>query len=330
MDLFGDVSFIGTPLKIFLVDLLLSGDNAVVIALACRSLPPRHARNAAILGTVVAILLRLLLTSVAAAVLQVPYLKLLGAIALVVIAVKLILAEEDDAGAKVAARDDLFSAIGVIVVADAVMSIDNVVAVAAAAQGDIGYLLLGLGLSIPLLVFGSLIIARMLNRYPVLISGGGAVLGWMAGDIAVSDPAIAEWIGSQSFGLAALAPALGALFVLLHARIIERERQQEGVALVPAGGALLHELAEAMPFSAGPEPAPVPVVELEPAAVAAPQADPQPEEAESSEAAAADTAERGRGIADSVLLVGMIGVPIAFVATLLWGIIHIVSAARQL
>jgi len=305
MDLFGDVSVIGTPLKIFAVDLLLSGDNAVVIALACRSLPPRHARNAAILGTVAAILLRVFLTTVATLIMQVAMIKLLGALALLVIAVKLLLTEDHDEHSPIQARNDLFSAIAVIVIADLVMSIDNVVAVAAAAQGDVGYLLLGLALSIPLLIYGSLVIARYLNTHPILVQAGGALLGWLAGDIAVSDPLIAEWMNSQAFGLQALAPPLLAGFVVLHARIMRQERRMR-----PGDVAAISTETPITPMAAS-----VPVVEPEPEPVA--------------ETLSAEEEINSQKTINGVLMLILVGVPVLFVASLIAGIIYIINAARQ-
>ncbi len=222
-------------LQICVIDLLLSGDNAVVIALACRGLPPRLWRRTVLLGTLAAIVLRVILTAMATLVLGIAYLKLIGAVLLIAIAIHLI---AQDARAQPGPDDgqvnlDMWKAITTIIVADSVMSLDNVVAVAAAAQGSLTYLSLGLLLSIPILIFGSVVISRVMDRHPILILGGGALLGWVAGATAVSDPALEAWIGSQSFGLAAAAPILGAVYVLLQGRITRERRAQTSIGAAP-------------------------------------------------------------------------------------------------
>jgi YjbE family integral membrane protein len=240
MGIEGHLDLVGTSFKVFCVDLLLSGDNAIVIALACRSLPPRQMRLAMILGTLAAILLRLVLAVIVTDLLAVPYLKLVGALALIVIAVKLTVGSEEgraeeaprnaDAGGSAADADRtaaLWTAASLIVAADAAMSLDNVVALAAVAQGRIFFLALGILASIPLLMYGSVIIVGLMNRYPILIAAGGVLLGWLAGDMAMSDPAIADWVNSQAPALPIVMPALCAVFVLLQSRLVERERLKD-------------------------------------------------------------------------------------------------------
>ena len=262
------VLYLNLTLEVFFLDLLLSGDNAVVIALACRSLPDRQKRQAMLLGTGIAILLRVLLTLVASAVLQVPLLKLLGGVALTVIAIQLTL---DDPYAVIgdneklpgggAGRADLLSVIGTVVVADLVMSTDNVVALAAVAKGSVAVLALGLLLSVPLLMFGSWYVTALLKRYPVLPRLGGAMLGWFAGDIAVSDPLYAGWIEQQSPALSVVVPVLVAAYVLLQSRIIEQSRAS-ATALRPAheprpiksGQALIADTAFVQSSSAAAKP----------------------------------------------------------------------------
>jgi YjbE family integral membrane protein len=236
MGIDGNLDLVGTSFKVFFIDLLLSGDNAIVIALACRSLPPQQMRLTVMLGTLAAILLRLVLAMIVTDLLAVPYLKLAGALALIVIAVKLTVGSEEDSAVernKIGDRgkpsaahraSGLWTAVVVIVVADATMSLDNVVALAAIAQGRILFLALGILVSIPLLMYGSLIVIGFVNRYPLLILAGGVLLGWIAGDMAMSDPAIADWVNSQAPALAVVMPFLGAVFVLLQSRLIERER----------------------------------------------------------------------------------------------------------
>jgi YjbE family integral membrane protein len=189
------------------------------------------------LGTLAAILLRLVLAMVVTDLLTLPYLKLVGALALIAIAVKLTIVSEDEqaggkegrhgAGGKPSAgRPDhgLWTAAFVIILADATMSLDNVVAIAAVAQGRILFLALGILASIPLLMYGSLIVVGFVNRYPILILVGGALLGWIAGDMAMSDPAIADWVDSQAPALPFVMPFLCAAFVLLQSPLIEQER----------------------------------------------------------------------------------------------------------
>ncbi|MFI4889265.1 MAG: TerC family protein [Steroidobacterales bacterium] len=216
--------YLNLILQVFVVNLLLSGDNAVVIALACRSLPPELTRRAMLIGIEGAIAMRILLTAVAGVLMRIPLLKLAGGVALVVIALKLTVERQDEA--RPAQRSPgiatgLWSAVGTIFVADLVMSVDNVVALAAVAQGSIVILSIGLLMSVPLLLYGSLFVNALLKRYPLLKRGGGALLGWLAGDIAISDPMIADWVNQQSPALTVVIPILVVLFVLIESRIME-------------------------------------------------------------------------------------------------------------
>lgn len=218
----------GVVFQIFVLDLLLSGDNALIIALACRSLPSDLRRRAIMLGTVFAIGLRVILTGIVSFLLQVPLLKMLGALLLLVIAIKLLLPEKDQDGVNGLGRGGadsrLLSAVMVVVSADLAMSLDNVVALAAVAQGNIIFLVLGLLLSMPLLMYGSLLINRWLDENPLLIPAGSALLGWIAGQLAVSDPLIADWVNTQAPALSVVVPLLCAAFVLLESRIIRQQR----------------------------------------------------------------------------------------------------------
>jgi len=215
-------------LQICLIDLLLSGDNAILIAMACQHLPVGVRRKAVLLGTGAAVAFRVVLTFAATLALRAPFLKLIGAVLLLLIAIELL--ASDSTNRKVAGAQDpaagIWKAILLIVVADAVMSLDNVVAVAAAAQDNLLYLFLGLLISVPILVFSSLLITRLLDAHPVVIQAGAALLGWVAGKTAVSDPAIATVLEAQSFGLVALAPVLGAAYVLLQGRILREQRSR--------------------------------------------------------------------------------------------------------
>ncbi len=220
--------------QIFFLDLILSGDNALVIALACRSLPKPLMARAILIGTAIAIVSRILLTTVISFLLAVPFLKLIGAVLLLAIAIKLLLALEDpshEAGSSVASS--LGSAVAMVVVADLAMSMDNVVAIAAVAQGNVAYLVLGLLLSMPLLMTGSLFVNRLLREYPELVPAGSILLGWIAGQLAVSDPLVSIWVDTQAPALAIVVPLLCVVFVLCESRIIRRQRRRLGPP--PAG-----------------------------------------------------------------------------------------------
>ena len=175
--------------KIIWINILLSGDNALVIALACRGLSPRHRLWGMVLGAGAAVLLRIIFTGIVASLMELPYLKLVGGLALIVIAAKLLVPEnEDEEGVESASH--LWHAVQIVVVADIVMSLDNVIAVAAAANGSAPLLVLGLAISVPLIVAGAALIMAVLARLPVLVWAGAALLGWIAGEVIATDPGI--------------------------------------------------------------------------------------------------------------------------------------------
>ncbi|SCK26133.1 YjbE family putative metal transport protein [Vogesella sp. LIG4] len=218
---------LGMAAQVFLFDLLLSGDNALVIAMACRSLPPALRRRAVLLGTGFAILLRVLLTTLASFLLAIPMLKLVGAALLLLIAIKLLLADDGGDGEQLRpAGDQLWSAVMVVVTADLILSLDNVVALAAMTQGSVLMLILGLLFSMPILMYGSLFVTRLLESYPLLLPAGSALLGWLAGQLAVSDPLLAGWVDSQAPALSFVVPLLCVVFVLCESRIIRQQAQQ--------------------------------------------------------------------------------------------------------
>jgi YjbE family integral membrane protein len=194
------------------IDVILSGDNAVVIALAARSLPEHQQKRAVFWGAGVAVGLRVMLAAVAVQLLRLPYLKLAGGAMLLWIAVKLLLPEAEEAD--VAPADHLWAAIKTIVIADFVMSLDNVVAVAAAAKGSVLLLALGLIISIPLVVFGASMLMKLMERWPAIITIGAAILGWTALDMAITDNVVAPLIHDGPQVLHYALPALGALFVV--------------------------------------------------------------------------------------------------------------------
>src|SRR5438105_5900547 len=175
--------------KIIWINVLLSGDNALVIALACRGLAPRQRLWGMIFGAGAAVILRIIFTGIVASLMALPYLKLVGGLALIVIAAKLLVPENEDED-DVESASHLWQAVQIVVVADIVMSLDNVIAVAAAANGSVPLLVLGLAISVPLIVAGAALIMALLNKLPVLVWAGAALLGWVAGDVIATDPAI--------------------------------------------------------------------------------------------------------------------------------------------
>ncbi len=182
--------------QIVMIDILLGGDNAVVIALACRKLPPAQRTKGILWGTAGAIVLRVVLIFFALTLLAIPFLKIAGALLLVWIGVKLLAPDADDGHANIAASDKLLAAIKTIVVADLVMSIDNVIAIAGAAQAaadhhEMPLVIFGLVISIPIIVWGSQLVIKLMDRFPFIITFGGMLLGWIAGTMLVSDPALA-------------------------------------------------------------------------------------------------------------------------------------------
>jgi len=213
------------------VNLLLSGDNAVVIALAARSLPQKQQKLAVFWGSAAAIIMRVILTIFAVALLQLPWLKLVGGVLLLWIGVKLIVPEDDEADIK--SSDNLIQAVKTILIADLVMSLDNVIAVAAAAeQGPaetkIMLLIIGLALSIPIVIFGSVMMLKVMERFPIIITLGAALLGWIAGDIMVTDPAIAGWVRASAAWLHdwKVAPIVGAVFVVIVGKWIAKKKTE--------------------------------------------------------------------------------------------------------
>lgn len=221
--------------QIIIVNILLSGDNAVVIALAARSLPPHQQKKAILWGSVAAIVMRVILTMVAVELLKFPYLKIIGGVLLFWIAVQLLVPEdEDDSG--IESSNNVFVAIRTILIADLVMSLDNVIGVAAAAKGNDVLVMLGLAISIPLIIFGSTILLKLMDRYPVIITGGAALLGWVAGEMIITDPAIKDWINANMgwihihlplIGDISWAQIAGALIVIGIGKIMSGRKEEE-------------------------------------------------------------------------------------------------------
>ena len=218
--------------QIILIDILLGGDNAVVIALACRGLPAHQRTKGIIWGTAGAIVLRIILIAFALALLQIPYLKLIGALLLLWIGVKLIAPEDEDEHGNIQSSDKLWTAIKTVVIADLVMSIDNVVAIAAAAQNageqhQLALVIFGLVVSIPIIVGGSQLILKLMDRFPVIITLGGMLLGWIAGTMAHTDPALTPYLPQDRSWHIALGVA-GALLVLVIGKLVQSRRARVG------------------------------------------------------------------------------------------------------
>ena len=199
------------------VNIVLSGDNAVVNALAARSLPPAQQKKAVVFGSLAAIGMRIVLTMVAAEVLALPWLRIAGSALLLWIGIKLLVPEgQGDADADGAARaGGTVAAIRTILIADLVMSLDNIIAVAAAAKGSMPLLIAGLAISIPLIVFGSAIVLKLMDRFPVIVTLGGALLGFVAGEMLIGDTAISGWVNATAGFLHYVAPGAGAVLVVI-------------------------------------------------------------------------------------------------------------------
>ena len=212
-----------TLAQIIMINIVLSGDNAVVIALASRSLPPKQQKQAILFGSFGAIILRIILTFFAVYLLGLPWLKIMGAVLLFWIGIKMLIPEDGEPDLD--GHQHLWSAIKTIIVADFVMSLDNVLGVAAAAKGNLVLLVLGLAISIPLIIYGSTVILKLMNRFPIIITLGGAVLGWVAGEMMITDPVVSGWVDSQAHWLHTAAPAFGALFVVAMGKWITTFRE---------------------------------------------------------------------------------------------------------
>jgi YjbE family integral membrane protein len=210
-------------LKIIGVNIVLSGDNAVVIALAARSLPRRQQKQAIFWGSGAAIVLRILLTLFAVALLALPWLKLIGSALLLWIGIKLLVSEEEEPG--VTASDNLLIAIRTILIADLVMSLDNVIAVAAAAGGHWGLMIVGLAISIPIVVFGATLLVKLMERFPVIITIGAALIGFVAGEMAWEDIAIAEWTSPYPPSMKYIPALFFAALVVVWGQLLARRAQ---------------------------------------------------------------------------------------------------------
>jgi YjbE family integral membrane protein len=212
---FSQPAFWLAALQIIWINILLSGDNAVVIALACRGLHGSQRRWGMILGAGAAILLRVIFTVVIAQLMGLPFLKLIGGVALLWIAIKLIVPDEAHGEDSVKAGESLWRAVRIVAIADIVMSLDNVIAIAAAAKGNMALIVFGLVISIPMIIAGAALLMAVLDRFPILVWAGAALLGWIAGEIMIEDPATIRVLGEELVHrFVYFAAAAGALFVV--------------------------------------------------------------------------------------------------------------------
>jgi len=234
----GRAAFWAAVLQIIFINILLSGDNAVVIAMACRDLPARQRLWGLVIGAGAAVLLRLVFTGGVGQLMLLPYLKLIGGLALVYVAAKLLVPERADKN-KVEPVAQLWRAVRIVVVADIVMSLDNVIAVAAIAQGSLVLLAIGLIASIPIIIAGAALIMVMLGRFPIFIWAGAALLGWVAGDVVATDPAVFGHV-SAAFGEAVarqveLAAAGAGALLVIGVGGLWRQLSASKARAVPAG-----------------------------------------------------------------------------------------------
>ena len=227
-DSIGQPEFWVAVAKIIWINILLSGDNAVVIAMACRGLPQRQRFWGMVLGAGVAVLLRIVFTGVVASLMLLPYLKIAGGLALFYIAAKLLVPDDLDES-ETEAVEHLWRAVRIVAVADIIMSLDNVIAIAAAAGGNMALLVLGLAISIPLIVAGAALIMALLDRFPILIWAGAALLGWIAGEVIATDPVVTAYL-NHAYGVAVAhtveyaSAAAGAVLVLIAGGLWRRNK----------------------------------------------------------------------------------------------------------
>lgn len=209
--------------KIIWINIILSGDNAVVIALAARSLPPHQQRQAVFFGSGAAVVLRIILTVVAAKLLALPYLQIVGGLLLLWIGVQL-LSEDDEGEGEHKEHGSMLAAIRTILIADLVMSLDNVIAVAAAAQGSMTLLILGLAISIPLVIFGSTLMIKLMERFPIIVVLGAMLIGWVGGETIVSDVVLKDTLAANPW-LHYAGAAAGAILVYVIGKALQRRAE---------------------------------------------------------------------------------------------------------
>ncbi|HZR70789.1 MAG TPA: TerC family protein [Burkholderiales bacterium] len=209
--------------QICVINVLLSGDNAVVIALACRNLPRKQQKQAFAIGAIGVIVLMTALTAFAAYLMSLPYLEIIGSVLLLWIGIKLLAPGDEEQGdGKESAG--FWDAVKTIIIADIVMSIDNVLGMAGAAKGHLGMLFIGMVITIPLILFGSALIMKLMERFPIFITFGAGLLGWVAGEMAIADPAFKDAIESHAHYMEFVAPMVGAAAVVIVGRALARRQ----------------------------------------------------------------------------------------------------------
>ena len=207
-------------LQIIAIDIVLGGDNAIVIALACRRLPKDQRNRGIFWGVFGAIALRVVLISFALTLLAIPFLRIIGALLLIWVGIKLLQPDPENSTHEIDASTTLLGAIKTIIIADAVMSLDNVIAIAGAAKDSVGLVIFGLIVSVPIIVWGSKLIMRLMDRFPIIIIIGAGLLGWIAGDMAIADVAINEWVSTNAIFLHWLSPVCGVLIIVITGKLL--------------------------------------------------------------------------------------------------------------
>ena len=219
-------------LQIIAIDIVLGGDNAVVIALACRRLPEKQRNLGIFWGVFGAIALRVILIFFALSLLAIPFLKIIAALLLMWIGIKLLQPEPASNGHQIDASTTLLGAIKTIIIADAVMSLDNVIAIAGAAKDSIGLVIFGLVVSVPIIVWGSKLVMKLMDRFPIVIVLGAGLLGWIAGDMSVTDAVTREWVNANAAFLRWLAPAGGVMLIVVIGKWLASRTQAKMVPVV--------------------------------------------------------------------------------------------------
>ena len=219
-------------LQIIAIDIVLGGDNAIVIALACRRLPKDQRNRGIFWGVFGAIALRVVLISFALTLLAIPFLKIIGALLLVWIGIKLLQPEPENSKHEIDASTTLLGAIKTIIIADVVMSLDNVIAIAGAAKDSVGLVIFGLIVSVPIIVWGSKLIMQLMDRFPIIIIIGAGLLGWIAGDMAITDVAINEWVSTNAIFLHWFSPVCGVLIIVITGKLLAARSLKNKIPMV--------------------------------------------------------------------------------------------------
>ena len=231
-----DPEFWVAALQIIAIDIVLGGDNAVIIALACRKLPEKQRNQGIFWGVFGAIFIRVILVFFALNLLTLPFLKIIGALLLIWIGIKLLMPESSDNGHQVDAGTTLLGAIKTIIIADTVMSLDNVIGIAGAAKGDIGLVVFGLLVSVPIIVWGSKFVMKLMTRFPVTIVIGAGLLGWIAGDMSTTDTVTKVWVEDNAAYLRWVAPIVTALMVVTAGKWLAARAVKKSLVLTDIAG----------------------------------------------------------------------------------------------